>query len=92
MRGALWLMSKLNTIVGKVNCAIGQGVDVVSKAQKPVAENFDTGKNAEFADVLPCTVALIGHHAANPFALIDASCFLSCNFPAAARTLSHVRY
>jgi len=53
--GALWLMSNLNTIVGKVNCASE-------------------------------------HHAANPFSLIDASRFLSCNFPAAARTLSHVRY
>jgi len=88
----LWLMSNLNTIVGKVNWAIGQGVDVVSKAQKPLTENSDTGKNAEFADVLPCRVVLAGHRAANQFSLIDASRFLSCNFPAAARTLSHVRY
>jgi hypothetical protein len=80
----------MSNLTATVNCAIGQGVDVVSKTQKPLAENSDTGKKAEFADVLPCRVALTGHHAANRFALIDASRFFPCNFPAVARTLSHV--
>ena len=45
-------MSNLDTGVGKVNHAIEQGMDAVSKAQKTLGENSDTDKSAEFADLL----------------------------------------
>ena len=45
-------MLNLNTGVGKINHAIEQGMDAVSKAQKILGENSDTDKSAEFADVL----------------------------------------